>query len=107
MGFVDAVKSGFVRFLDIHTRSSRSEFWWWYLFTFLVSVGLGALTLGGLSPLLSLILVVPTWTLFVRRLHDIGHSGWWVLLLLVPVVNFILWVYAAFKPSDPLENPWG
>lgn len=104
MDFKSAVISGFRRFLEVHTRSSRSEFWWWYLFSFLASAVAGWI---GLSSLFSIILIVPTWTLFIRRLHDIGHSGWWVLGLLVPVFNVLIWLYAGLRRGEVLANRWG
>lgn len=107
MDFKSAVISGFTRFLEVHTRSSRSEFWWWYLFTFLISVVAGIIDLGFLPGLVSVVLIVPTWTLFIRRLHDIGHSGWWVLLLLVPLANVVIWLYAGLRAGDSMGNRWG
>jgi hypothetical protein len=46
-----------------------------------------------------LIYVVAYFTLAVGRFHDIGVSGWWSLLLLVPIINVIIWLYLLFKPG--------
>lgn len=98
MDFVPAVKAALNKFATFSGRASRSEYWWFYLFTYLISVTGSVLT--GLLPLFGLFfgliilaLVVPTLSVTVRRLHDTGKSGWWILLtsvaptmLLIPVV---------------------
>jgi len=43
----------------------------------------------------------------VRRLHDIGHSGWILLLALVPFLNIIIYIYLAVKPGILLTNKYG
>jgi uncharacterized membrane protein YhaH (DUF805 family) len=83
-------------------RSSRSEYWYFALFTFLASFGavfLGiALPLGGLGDLfgaiVQLALIVPGIAVGVRRMHDVDRSGWFIL---VPVYNIVL---AASKGTD-------
>jgi uncharacterized membrane protein YhaH (DUF805 family) len=122
IGFVDAIKRGFKKYATFSGRASRSEYWWWYLFTFLTYLVLGLLTYvvgittsrdGGRTPgLLALPLIilfaafalgiiVPTLALNVRRLHDAGYSGWLVLLMLIPYVGGLISMIVAVLPSSP------
>ena len=107
MEFKQAIRQGFEGYIDIHTRASRQEFWLWWVFVVLVSVVAGIVNVAWLQSAVSLVLFLPTWTLFIRRLHDIGHSGWWVLVMFVPLINLVAWLYVGLKSSDPLENSWG
>ena len=85
---------------------SRSEYWWWTLFVFLASFGAGMLDvmmgsgdLSIFSGILSLALFVPNICVAIRRCHDSGHSGWWVIC---PIVGLIM----MFLPSDPGVNEY-
>ncbi len=103
MDFGDAVKSGFVRYFDFVGRSSRSEYWWWTLFVFITGLVIGAIEFslglgttsayGPLSGLLSLLTFIPGLAVLVRRLHDVDRSGWWVLIIFVPLIGFVLLIY--------------
>ena len=106
IGFVDAVKMGFNRCFDFHTRSSRAEFWWWALFSVAANIILGLVS-AGLANLLGLLLFVPYVALLVRRIHDIGHRGWWGLVVLVPGIGFIATLYFGLRAGDGRENEWG
>lgn len=88
MGFVDAVKMGFNRYVDFQGRSRRSEFWWWYLFNFIVSLVLGWIPIVGL--IVSLGLLLPNIAVSIRRLHDTDRTGWWILLPAAPYIVVIL-----------------
>lgn len=92
-------------------RASRSEFWWFYLFTVLLGWGataVGALSAPGtgageiLSLIVSLALFLPTLAVGCRRLHDIGRSGWWQLLVLtlIGVILLIIWWATDTKRED-------
>ncbi len=106
ISFVDAVKMGFNRCLDFHTRSSRAEFWWWMLFSIIANVLIGAVS-AGLASFLGLLLFVPYVALLVRRIHDIGHRGWWGLLVLVPGIGFIATLYFGLRPGESRANEFG
>lgn len=109
MTFGQSVKHVFSNYATFQGRASRSEFWWWYLFTAIVSfivfipaipwytellntsmteggmVAMPALsglaTLGlVLSTIWSLAILIPTIAVAIRRLHDTDKSGWWLLL---------------------------
>ncbi|HEX4198452.1 MAG TPA: DUF805 domain-containing protein [Caulobacteraceae bacterium] len=109
MGFVQAITSGFRRYVDFNGRSSRSEYWYWILFYFLVSVAFGVLeqlaSLAGGGPnaishiislldnLVDLAFFLPTIAVAVRRLHDTDRSGWWYLIAftVIGLIPLIIW----------------
>lgn len=104
--FEEAVKRALtVNYCNFQGRASRSEYWWYCLFTFVLGLILGMIsdTLGGI---VSLALLLPGLGLGVRRLHDLNRSGWFLLLGLIPIVNFIL-IYWFAQPSDPQPNQYG
>jgi uncharacterized membrane protein YhaH (DUF805 family) len=88
MGFGAAIKSAFVNWRDFRGRALRSEYWYFTLFYVLCSLPFdilkavsGAGTRGVfelVGALVSLVIVVPHVAVFVRRLHDTDHSGWWL-----------------------------
>ena len=83
MDFITAIKTCFSKYADFNGRARRSEFWFWYLFTILVSMFSSWIPFASL---VMLALAIPTLAAAVRRLHDIGRSGWWVLLNVVPSI---------------------
>lgn len=100
MEFVPAIKAGFQKYFDFDSRSSRSEYWWWSLFVFLGGFVLGLLDgmfgvvgvagLGLLGALFTLVTFIPGISVSVRRLHDLDKSGWWLLLVFVPLIGWIV-----------------
>jgi uncharacterized membrane protein YhaH (DUF805 family) len=105
MTFKESVDSVFGKYATATGRASRSEYWWWYLFTVLAGIVVGAITelmhLGEIPTYaLSLVLLIPNICVGIRRCHDSGHSGWWIIC---PIVNIVM----MFLPSDPEENEYG
>jgi uncharacterized membrane protein YhaH (DUF805 family) len=94
------------RAFDFNTRSSRAEFWWFMLFQILISVAI-IIILPILSTLFSLIIMIPSISVAIRRLHDIKKSGWWLLTIFIPLIGIILLIIFFIKPSDPSSNQWG
>ena len=105
MNFIEAVKRAFTHYADFKTRSRRSEYWWFVVFNTIVS-SVFAAALPELAGIWSLVILVPGLALTVRRLHDVGKSGWYYLWLLVPVVGTILVLIQLFKDSTA-DNQWG
>lgn len=87
MTFTDSVRSVLRQYATFRGRATRPEFWWWYLCTVLVNVvttGADRVTdatigISFVGTLVTLGLLVPTLAVSVRRLHDSGLSGWWLL----------------------------
>jgi len=104
MDFVQAVKTCFSKYATFSGRASRPEYWWFFLFEILLIVGT-AMVSDMLNALAGLALILPAMAVSVRRLHDVGRSGWFLLLGLIPLVNLIL-LYWAVQPSGP-ANEWG
>ncbi len=111
MSFMDAVKSVLTQYVGFSGRARRSEYWYYVLFNILVSIV--AMIVGGLirfpllSTLISLALLLPSLAVSVRRLHDTGRTGWWLLIGLVPVVGVIVLIVFAVQDSQPGNNQYG
>ena len=87
MLMIDALKDGFNRFTDFSGVSSRSQYWYFILGTTIASV-IAQVAFGDLGGnLVSLITLIPTIAVAVRRMHDVGKSGWFIL---VPIYNLVL-----------------
>ncbi len=75
-------------YFDFNGRSRRAEFWWYVLAVVVISIVLAIIDrligMTILTGLLSLALLLPNLGIGVRRLHDVGKSGWWILLPLAP-----------------------
>jgi uncharacterized membrane protein YhaH (DUF805 family) len=89
MSFQDAIRVCFNKYADFDGRASRPEYWWFFLFVMLVSVA-GSIISPMLSGLFTLATLLPSIAAATRRLHDTGRSGWWQLIVLVPLVGFIV-----------------
>lgn len=103
-------------YFDFDGRSSRSEYWWFSLFCFIISWGIimpvGILTSFGTAYdivkwVINLALLLPSWGLTVRRLHDTDRSGWNILWLLLPIVGMIILIIYLCKPSEMEDNQYG
>ena len=104
IGLVEAIRLFFQRFADFNGRSRRSEYWWVTLSVYILNLALTVIA-PELGSLLTLVLCVPCMALCVRRLHDVGKSGWWYLLFCVPFGALVL-LYWFCKDSGP-DNRWG
>ncbi len=117
MPFMSAVKSGLNNSFTMSGRASRSEYWFWILggVVFQIIMVVGALVLGimdipilpGLMALAPFLLVPASITVTVRRLHDIGMSGWMWFVALVPVIGAIYLIYLFVQEGDMGENAYG
>lgn len=112
--FMGALKDGFARYVDFRTRSTRSQFWWWTLWSVIFSIisslvdaSIGALEAGPVGLLVSLAMFLPTLAVAIRRLHDIGRTGWWYLIILVPLVGWIVLIVFFCTRTQEHPNKWG
>ena len=111
MSFTDAVSDAFSKYATFTGRSSRSAYWWFYLFNIIavlaalaidVALGTGGIIYG----LAALALFVPNITIAIRRLHDSGRSGWWLLIGFLPLIGAIVLLVFFLQGSEP-PNQWG
>lgn len=102
MNFGQSVSTCLSKYATFGGRASRSEFWWFFLFQILVILVLTALsqTLGYAA---NLLLILPSLAVGARRLHDIGRTGWWQLLLLSGIGFFVL-LYWWVQPSSGIAD---
>jgi uncharacterized membrane protein YhaH (DUF805 family) len=95
-GFGGSIALCFNRYVQFSGRSPRAEYWYFALFTTLISVGASIVDAIGLngSPVLATIanlaFFLPSLSVFVRRLHDVDRSGWWFLLALIPLIGWVI-----------------
>lgn len=105
------------KFAQFSGRARRSEYWYFTLFNILASIALGILDaifgtfsadagMGVLGGLYTLAVIIPSLAVSVRRLHDTGRSGWWLLIALIPLVGLVLLVFMA-QDSSPGPNKFG
>lgn len=120
MSFSDAVKSVFSKYAEFSGRARRSEYWYFTLFSCLVSTAFAVLIraaggadstfgtiLSGLQGIWSLGILVPGLALCWRRLHDIGRSGASWFLIFIPLVGAILLLVWFCQDSQPGDNMYG
>ena len=116
MSFGEAVRTVLSKYVCFTGRARRSEYWYFILFQFLVSLALGVTlsvigvqqsTVESLSSLLSLALMLPGLGVVWRRLHDIGKSGANYFWVFVPIVGAILLLVWLCRDGDRGPNRFG
>ena len=110
MSFMDATKSGIGKSFTFSGRSSRSEYWWWMLAGILFQIIctiIAVLGNVGVAAIFPILLVLPTTTMIVRRLHDFEKSGWWLLIVLIPLIGILYLIYLFIQEGDMNENIYG
>ena len=109
--FLKYIISGIQKTFDYKGRAVRSEYWWFILFAFIyyfifIFIFGGEAIENGAIFLLHNLIWLPAISLLVRRLHDVGRSGWWVLISLTGFGALLLLYWAVMK-SSPDKNQWG
>ena len=103
---MDSITGSLAKYFDFKGRATRKEFWTFYFFTIIVAIVFGfiegLLGINGLSNLIGIALIIPTFSCGVRRLHDAGRNGWFII---VPVVNLIFLLSASVPAGN--ENQSG
>ncbi len=120
----DAIRTVFSKYATFAGRAPRPEFWWWVLFVFIVMLitqSIDEFVFGPavvssqimddpgqpLSFIVALALILPNLAVGVRRLHDTGRSGWWILIHLIPFIGTLIFIYFAVQPSEDGVNQYG
>ena len=105
MKFMDAVKTCFAKYADFTGRASRSEYWWFVLFEVIVLI-VAQLIHQYVYAIAALGFLLPALAAGALRLHDIDKSSWFLLLGLIPLVNFYL-LFLLVQPSQSESNRFG
>ena len=100
------------KFAEFSGRARRQEFWMFALFNTLASFALAIVdgilgTSGALGGLYSLAVLIPSVAVSVRRLHDTDHSGWWILINVLPLIGWIIYLVFLCSDSKPGANRFG
>jgi uncharacterized membrane protein YhaH (DUF805 family)/ABC-type dipeptide/oligopeptide/nickel transport system permease component/ABC-type dipeptide/oligopeptide/nickel transport system permease subunit len=111
LSFTQAISSGFNKYADFGSRSSRSEYWYWALFSFvaaLTAMIVDAFTTGFLLySIFALGTFIPSLAVAVRRLHDVDRSGWWMFISAVPIFGSIILLVWLIGEGTPGDNRFG
>ena len=113
------------RYAQFSGRAGRREFWLFMLVHYIIGAVLSAVDFmvffGGsidrildeafplfpITTIYGLLVLIPGLALSVRRLHDIGRSGWWLLIYFVPIIGFVVLLVFAIRQSDDGDNAYG
>jgi uncharacterized membrane protein YhaH (DUF805 family) len=112
MNFTDAIKFVLIlNYANFGDRSGLREFWFFALLNLLVVVAFWIITsivsaLSFLVMIYGLAVAIPAIALAVRRLHDTGKPGWWVLIA-VTIIGLVPLIYWFAQPSEPNDNQYG
>jgi uncharacterized membrane protein YhaH (DUF805 family) len=117
MDIQTAVRTVLGKYATFTGRASRSEYWWWFLAMLLFNLFLRVIdaavfgvevfdgqTGGPLVMVAALALLLPNLAVVVRRLRDTDRSGWWILILLIPIIGYLIFLYWLVQPSHEGEN---
>jgi uncharacterized membrane protein YhaH (DUF805 family) len=109
--------AAFKNYAGFSGRAQRKEYWYFYLFTSLISISLSivdhkigsvnARGYGLLSGIYALLVVIPLLAVTVRRFHDTDSSGWWILLGLFPFLGFAAILFFCVEDGTAGDNRYG
>ena len=106
MNFAQSISSVFSKYIVFSGRACRSEYWWFFLFEFIVGLVLSII----FSPLYWVFLlgtIIPSLAVLVRRLHDTDKSAWTLLFGLIPFFGGIILLILAIPKGDSGTNRYG
>lgn len=93
-------------------RATRSEYWYFILINMAISIILAAVDRsiadgGILYTVYSIIVFIPSIAVAARRLHDTDRTGWWQLIIFIPIIGFIILIIFLVQDSKSYENKYG
>lgn len=103
---IESVKTCFKKYATFSGRATRSEFWFFYLAYWIVTLILALISFS-LMGIWNLVTIIPFYAVSARRLHDIDKSGWFQLFYLIPLVGVIILIVWFATKSDPGKNRYG
>ncbi len=77
------------------------------LFVIIISVALSLIEVQFLMYIFTLAILIPNIAITVRRLHDIGKSGWWYFIGFIPLIGWLVMIYFLVQKSQPGDNQYG
>lgn len=96
------------QYADFSGRARRSEYWTFFLaYTVVYFIIDSVLGLSFVAYIYALLLILPILAVSARRMHDIGKSGWWILIQIVPIVGNIIFIALSLFDSKPGDNQYG
>lgn len=101
------------KYLEFSGRARRKELWTFVIVNFVISISLSVLDsiigmgIGFIGTLFGLAMIIPSISVGVRRLHDIGKEGLWILVGLIPFIGWIVLIYFYVQDSEPGANAFG
>ncbi|OWY01187.1 hypothetical protein B6V75_16380 [Thioclava sp. F1Mire-8] len=120
MEFSEAIRKCFSNYVTFTGRAARPEFWWFVLFVFLGNIVFGLLDRILFGPMMmrsgeasllgaifSLVVFLPSLAVLVRRLHDLDRTGWWALIMLIPLIGTLVLLFFTVQRGSPRGNRFG
>jgi uncharacterized membrane protein YhaH (DUF805 family) len=99
------------QYADFSGRARRKEFWMFFLFNFIFAIVTNVLNallgIAVISLLYLLVVFIPNLAVIVRRLHDVGKSGWWIFISLIPLIGSIWLLVLLATDGNPGDNQYG
>ncbi len=100
------------KYTEFSGRAHRQEYWMFVLFNIIISLAIAFVEQiagipGIVSVLYTLGVLLPSIAVGIRRLHDTGRSGWWLLIALVPILGAIVLLVFFVQDSRPGSNQFG
>jgi uncharacterized membrane protein YhaH (DUF805 family) len=109
--FGNAVQSVLTNYVTFTGRARRSEYWYFFLFSAMVSVVTRIFDVVTGTPIVGVLvgvaLLVPQIAVTVRRLHDTDRSAWWLCIALVPIAGLVVLLVFECQDSQPGDNRYG
>ena len=118
MNIMQSISTVFSKYITFAGRAQRSEYWWFILFILIGSAVAAAFDTvtgsmnftygtGIIGAIFSLVIFLPCWAVEVRRLHDVGKSGWWLLIILIPLIGSIILLIWLIRKGTEGDNQYG
>jgi uncharacterized membrane protein YhaH (DUF805 family) len=105
--FIEALK----KYAVFSGRARRKEYWMYTLFVSIIYIVLAIVAVAAKQPLIAavfyLAIILPSLAVTVRRLHDTGRTGWWVLIGIVPLVGAVVMLVFLCSDSESGQNKYG